>query len=334
MSDERIIQPISNHELERRWAAVRDMMDRDGLDALVLQNTSDWVGGYVKWFTDLPATNGYPRTVIFHRNEPMTMVEMGPFNGRRELAGKDPVHRGVGTVLNSPSFVSIVYTLGYDAKIAVDELKRHNYRRVGCVNMGALPHALVSALQEGLTNVQLVDCTDAIDTIKAVKSPEEIDLLYRCAHLQDEVFAKVLGMIRVTRAALPLLRAAGGGSIVNVTSIKGRQPPPRVVTSGVAWAAAMNLSKGLSLELAADNIRVNVVSVGGIMTDQMEAGRRKWAPEKSLEAFLAPRVANIPLQRLGSVEEVAQTIYFLGSPLSGYVTGQCIAVDGGGLRSI
>ncbi len=145
---------------------------------------------------------------------------------------------------------------------------------------------------------------------------------------------KVLGMIRVIRAALPLLRVAGGGSIVNVTSIKGRQPPPRVVTSGVAWAAAMNLSKGLSLELAGDNIRVNVVSVGGIMTEQMEAGRQKWAPEKTLEAFLAPRVANIPLQRLGSVEEVAQTIYFLASPLSGYVTGQCIAVDGGGLRSI
>lgn len=145
---------------------------------------------------------------------------------------------------------------------------------------------------------------------------------------------KVLGMVRVTRAALPLMRAAGGGSIVNVTSIKGRQPPPRVVTSGVAWAAAMNLSKGLSLELALDNIRVNVVSVGGIMTEQMEAGRQKWAPEKLLEAFLAPRVANIPLQRLGTVEEVAQTIYFLASPLSGYVTGQCVAVDGGGSRAI
>jgi len=145
---------------------------------------------------------------------------------------------------------------------------------------------------------------------------------------------KLLGMIRVTRSALPLMRRAGGGSIVNVTSIKGRQPPPRLVTSGVAWAAAMNLSKGLSLELAGDNIRVNVVSVGGIMTGQMEAGRQKWAPEKSLEAFLAPRVANIPLQRLGTVEEVAQAIYFLASPLSSYVTGQLLAVDGGGLRSI
>jgi 3-oxoacyl-[acyl-carrier protein] reductase len=145
---------------------------------------------------------------------------------------------------------------------------------------------------------------------------------------------KVLGMVRVTRSALPWMRRAGSGSIVNITSIKGRQPPPRLVTSGVAWAAAMNLSKGLSLELAGDKIRVNVVSVGGIMTGQMEAGRQKWAPDKPLEEFLAPRVANIPLKRLGTMEEVAQAVFYLASPMSSYVTGQCLAVDGGGLRSI
>lgn len=151
---------------------------------------------------------------------------------------------------------------------------------------------------------------------------------------RDAFEQKVLGMIRVTRAALPLLRDTGGASIINVTSIKGKQPPPRVVTSGVAWAAAMNFSKGLSLELACDNVRVNVVSVGGILTEQMEAGRKRWAPQKSLEEFLAPRAANIPLERLGTVEEVAQAILFLASPLSSYITGQCLAVDGGGLRSI
>lgn len=145
---------------------------------------------------------------------------------------------------------------------------------------------------------------------------------------------KLLGMIRVTRAALPLLRRAAGASVVNITSIKGKQPPPRVVTSGVAWAAAMNFSKSLSIELAGDRIRVNVVSVGGILTGQMEAGRRRWAPEKALDKFLAPRVANIPLKRLGAIEEVAQAILFLASPLSGYVTGQCLAIDGGGVRTI
>jgi NAD(P)-dependent dehydrogenase (short-subunit alcohol dehydrogenase family) len=154
------------------------------------------------------------------------------------------------------------------------------------------------------------------------------------AEWREALEQKVLGMIRVTRAFLPLLRKGRGAGIVNITSIKGRQPPPRVVTSGVAWAASMNFSKGLSIELAGEDIRVNVVSVGGILTGQMEAGRRKWAPEKSLEAFLAPRVANIPLQRLGTIEEVAQAILFLASPNSSYITGQCLAVDGGGLRMI
>jgi 3-oxoacyl-[acyl-carrier protein] reductase len=151
---------------------------------------------------------------------------------------------------------------------------------------------------------------------------------------RDALEQKLLGMVRVTRSALPLMRQAGGGSIVNITSIKGKQPPPRVVVSGVAWAAAMNLSKGLSLELAGDGIRVNVVSVGGILSEQMEAGRAKWAPDKTLDAFLAPRAANIPLARLGTIEEVAQAIFYLGSPLSSYITGQCLAVDGGGTRSI
>ena len=87
-------------------------------------------------------------------------------------------------------------------------------------------------------------------------------------------------MIRVTRAFLPALRRSKNASIINITSIKGTQPPPRVVTSGIAWAAAMNFSKGLSFELAPNKIRVNVVSVGGILTPQMEAGRQRWAPEK------------------------------------------------------
>jgi NAD(P)-dependent dehydrogenase (short-subunit alcohol dehydrogenase family) len=175
--------------------------------------------------------------------------------------------------------------------------------------------------------------------VNAVDSPGQKLPAGRFEKITDEEWRealeqKVLGMIRVTRAFLPMLRKGRGASIINITSIKGRQPPPRVVTSGVAWAASMNFSKGLSLELAGDDIRVNVVAVGGILTGQMEAGRKKWAPEKSLEEFLAPRVMNIPLQRLGTIDEVAQAILFLASPNSSYITGQCLSVDGGGVRTI
>lgn len=143
---------------------------------------------------------------------------------------------------------------------------------------------------------------------------------------------KFFGMLRVTRAAVPLMQKAGG-SIVNITSIKGNQAPPRVGTSGIAWAACLNWSKTLSMELGAENIRVNVVSVGGIMTPNLLTGYERWGKGMSIDEYYAPRTANIPLRRLGTPEEVAQAIYFLASPRSAYISGQCLAIDGGGLRS-
>ncbi len=78
---ERLQTPISTAELERRWAAVRAAMERAKIDVLLMQNNSDQMGGYVKYFTDLPATNGYPMTLVFPRDDLMTMVTQGPFGG-------------------------------------------------------------------------------------------------------------------------------------------------------------------------------------------------------------------------------------------------------------
>src|SRR3954453_22576892 len=74
--NERILRPISLAELERRWSSVRSGMREQGIDALVMQNTNDWLGGYVKYFTHVPANNGYPRTVIFPAADMMTVIEM------------------------------------------------------------------------------------------------------------------------------------------------------------------------------------------------------------------------------------------------------------------
>jgi hypothetical protein len=104
---DRILTRISDQELERRWDAVRRAMRERKIDALVAQSNSDWVSGYAKWFTDIPATNGYPRTVIFYADSPMTVVEMGPMGAERDLKGSDALHRGVGEFLQTPSFFSI-----------------------------------------------------------------------------------------------------------------------------------------------------------------------------------------------------------------------------------
>ena len=80
---ERLNTPISNAELERRWRAVRAAMEREKIDVLLMQNNNDHMGGYVRYFTDMPATNGYPNTVVFPRDDEMTVVCQGPFGGGR-----------------------------------------------------------------------------------------------------------------------------------------------------------------------------------------------------------------------------------------------------------
>src|SRR5947199_4495157 len=116
---ERLQTPISSAELQRRWAAVRVAMEREQIDVLVMQNNNDHMGGYVKYFTDIPAGNGYPVTVVFPRDDLMTVVMQGPFGGAQELTARgDGVRRGVKRVLTTPSYASAVYTKDYDPELA------------------------------------------------------------------------------------------------------------------------------------------------------------------------------------------------------------------------
>lgn len=194
---ERIPVRISDAELGRRWAAARAMMAAYGLDALVMQSNNDWLGGYAKWFTDIPAHNGYPRSVIFHADgSPMTLVDMGPFGGRRDLAGRDAIHRGVGELLTTPAFLSIDYTHDYEAELVAGALAARGCRRVGLVGPGAMPSGFVEGLRRRAGDAVFADATEAVDRLKAIKSAEEIQLIRACAALQDAVFATVLEGIR------------------------------------------------------------------------------------------------------------------------------------------
>jgi Xaa-Pro aminopeptidase len=197
MSQERIATRISNAELHRRWALLRAGMEERGLDALVAQNAQDWLGGAVKYLTDLPATNGYPRTIILHRTGGMSVVEMGPFDGMRRLDGSDPLHRGVEEIRTTPAFSSIGYTNGYDADLAASILRERAARRIGLIGPGAMSAGFVTTLRDTLGDSRHIeDATDWFDEIKAVKSEEEIALIARAADLQDRVFARVLQTIR------------------------------------------------------------------------------------------------------------------------------------------
>jgi len=191
----RLRSPISRAELERRWAAAREVMARLELDALVLQNSNDWLGGYVRWFTGAPANNAYPRSVIFPREGGMTVVEQGPFDGVQTL-NDDPDNPGVARILTTPSYVSIAATAGYDAELIAGDLKAQHCRRIGWVNPAGAYFKFGQTVEAALTNVQFIDATDEIDNIKAIKSAEEQALIRLTAALQDKVMAAVADFIR------------------------------------------------------------------------------------------------------------------------------------------
>jgi Xaa-Pro aminopeptidase len=180
---ERLQTPISTAELERRWATVRAAMAREKIDVLLMQNNNDYMGGYVKYFTDLPATNGYPLTVVFPRDDLMTAVGMGPFGGDADpTANPDGINRGVKQVLTTPSFASCHYTAAYDAELAARALAPYAGGTIGLVGTAAMSFALVDYLQKGrFSNSRFVDAA----RIKAIKSAEERELIRRAAAMQD-----------------------------------------------------------------------------------------------------------------------------------------------------
>ncbi|MGO4908370.1 M24 family metallopeptidase [Pseudorhodobacter sp. W20_MBD10_FR17] len=189
------ISPVSNAEMARRWDVARQVMQKTGVDAIIMHAREDWMGGYVRWFTDVPALNGYPKTVIFYADAPMTVVEMGAFGAVRDLAATHADLRGVGKVLGTPSFVSILQSLDYDAELTVEDLTKHGVKTIGLLASAAMPHSLVKMLGDRLPQATVKDITDEMDHVKAIKSTEEVELIKATAALQDQVFAEVCDFI-------------------------------------------------------------------------------------------------------------------------------------------
>ncbi len=129
------------------------------------------------------------------------------------------------------------------------------------------------------------------------------------------------GPFHVCRAALPHLRRAGGGSIVNLASAAGLVPRPDYTAYGASKGGLLMLTKTLALDLAAEGIRVNAVCPGAIRTPMIE-GTLATTDEASL-------LARYAMRRLGTPEEVANLVLFLTSAEASYVTGAAYTVDGG-----
>jgi NAD(P)-dependent dehydrogenase (short-subunit alcohol dehydrogenase family) len=145
------------------------------------------------------------------------------------------------------------------------------------------------------------------------------------ATFESALIANVLNNFHLCLRLIPLMAERGSGSVVLVTSITGYTSMPSNVPYSSSKAAIANMARSLAAGYATRGVRVNCVSPGLIKT---EASRDLWEDEEAARAYVAERV---PMQTLGAPSDIAAACVYLASPMSGYVTGATLPVDGGRL---
>ena len=146
----------------------------------------------------------------------------------------------------------------------------------------------------------------------------------------------LLFFARMCREALPHLRSQGGGRIINILASTVYQPIDNLALSGATRMGVVAFAKSLADEVGRDNILVNNVCPGSILTDRMLSNVTSRAQELgiSVEDALAQRAESTALGRIGQPEEMGSFVAFLASARSSYITGTTILVDGGLVRSV
>jgi 3-oxoacyl-[acyl-carrier protein] reductase len=140
----------------------------------------------------------------------------------------------------------------------------------------------------------------------------------------------------LTRGVLPGMRERRWGRVINMTSVSIKQPLPGLILSNSIRAAVVGWAKTLADEVAANQVTVNNVCPGWMLTERVEEllAHRARSQGVSREQALAAVVAGIPLGRMGRPEEFAALVVFLASEQAAYITGASYAIDGGLCRSL
>jgi len=146
------------------------------------------------------------------------------------------------------------------------------------------------------------------------------------------VEVSLMSTVRLVREVLPGMRAKRWGRILTIQSVSVKQPLPDLLLSNAVRPGVAGMMKSLALQLGKENILVNTLCPGKILTDRLMGGLKQSG--LSREEYLARQGAEIPLGRVGTAEEFANVAVFLASERASYVTGVSLQIDGGLVRGL
>ena len=219
----------------------------------------------------------------------------------------------------------------FGAKVVISSRKRESIDAVAesLQNDGLEAIAIAANMgnvEEAQTLIdQTVDAYGGIDII--INNAAANPVFGPIQNTEERAYDKILdvnlkGPFELCKRAYPALKQRGGGSIINISSIGGLTPEHGIGIYSVSKAGLINLTKAMAQDWGSDNIRVNAICPGLIKTKFSEA---LWGNEPILDRFLQ----QIPLNRVGTSEDIAGLAVYLASDAAAYCTGGVYLIDGG-----
>lgn len=152
---------------------------------------------------------------------------------------------------------------------------------------------------------------------------------------QSGVESTLMNVVRLSRLVIPGMQQSRWGRIIHLTSLVAKQPVDELTISSTLRAGLSGLTKTMANQVGPDNITVNAILTGHILTDRQYAIADVRVKERgiSYDEYFAGQAAEIPLRRIGEPREIGEVVAFLASERASYITGVSLQVDGGLIRA-
>ncbi|MFH0848585.1 MAG: M24 family metallopeptidase [archaeon] len=189
--EERHRYSLPKSEMERRWSGFRKRMAEQGIDYLVAQSQNRFVGGYFRYFTDIPGVN-YLITCVFPLDGEMTLIGHGP----PKVSPPLPDDMGVKQRITNVTFPNTWWEQGLDPEAAVGVMSQTTPKKIGMVGLGNMSAALHEGIRTRMPNVELVNASNLVEEMRMVKSEAELKLMRQAAYMHEKGYEFGLNAIQ------------------------------------------------------------------------------------------------------------------------------------------